>query len=434
MFPSFLRKILPTVLFFAPLAGVSAQQATQQFPTGLSYPTYYDQRRTLFAGLGVESTDIVMLGDALMDRGMWSESFGNPYIRNRGIDDDNLSGLAYRLDDVIKGRPAKIFIHIGKRDLNAGMSPSLAASYLGAIVERIHQRSRRTQVYVIGLYPDKNTPEALAEKYVQFNSLVEQTVPDITFVDISIVMTGPDGRLRADFSYGNSALNGRGYAAVVQALSPYLTKNVLRTGGIREDYPLRGFVRDRNSIIEYLPGSVDDILMIGNSITNGGEWAELFRDKNVKNRGISSDVSDGVLARLPQMLAVPPRKIFLMIGVNDMGNAPGKTPEQTVENVLKVVAEIRRLSPKTKLYVESLLPVNPTFPTFRSHTVLGDQIRYVNRALREAAARNGYTFIDLHRNMTDRDGHLDARYTNDGLHLTWEGYRKWRDILSAYMD
>src|SRR5699024_2725729 len=149
-----------------------------------------------------------------------------------------------------------------------------------------HQRSRRTQVYVIGLYPDKNTPEALAEKYVQFNSLVEQTVPDITFVDISIVMTGPDGRLRADFSYGNSALNGRGYAAVVQALSPYLTKNVLRTGGIREDYPLRGFVRDRNSIIEYLPGSVDDILMIGNSITNGGEWAELFRDKNVKNRGI----------------------------------------------------------------------------------------------------------------------------------------------------
>ena len=104
-----LRRIFQAFLLSAVLAApfftVQAQSSTQHNPNGLSYFTYWDQRRTLFAGLGLGTTDIVMLGDDFMDRGMWAESYGNPYIKNRGIDADNLAGLAYRLDDIIKYRP-----------------------------------------------------------------------------------------------------------------------------------------------------------------------------------------------------------------------------------------------------------------------------------------------------------------------------------------
>lgn len=34
---------------------------------------------------------------------------------------------------------------------------------------------------------------------------------------------------------------------------------------------------------------------LGNSITNGCEWAELFQNKNVKNRGISGDICMGYM-------------------------------------------------------------------------------------------------------------------------------------------
>lgn len=422
------------IAFFAAPLTVFAQKSTQNYPTGLTFATYYDQKRTMYAGLGTESTDIVMLGGDFMDRGMWGESFGDPRIRNRGVDGDNLMGVAYRLDDVLKGKPAKIFLCIGKRDLSAGMSPSLAASYLKDIVERIGKASPRTKVYVVGILPDCKTDDALREKYRQYNTLVKDNTPGITYIDLWEKMA-PGGVLNEDFYYGSSLLlNGKGYKAAVEALQPYLSKSVLDTAGIREDYPLRGYVRERNSMIEYLPATTDDILMIGNSITQGGEWAELFRNKNVKNRGINSDVSDGVLARLPRMLREQPRKVFLMVGINDLGNPPQKTKEYALENVLKVVDEVHRLAPKTKVYVQSVLPVNPVFPTFRSHTGFTEEVKYINKGLREAAASHHYTFIDLHRNFTDADGHLDALYTNDGLHLTWEGYRLWRDILFPYLN
>lgn len=172
------------IAFFAAPFTVFAQKSTQNYPTGLTFATYYDQKRTMYAGLGTESTDIVMLGGDFMDRGMWGESFGDPRIRNRGVDGDNLMGVAYRLDDVLKGKPAKIFLCIGKRDLSAGMSPSLAASYLKDIMERIGKASPRTKVYVVGILPDCKTDNALRNKYKEYNILVKANTPGITYIDL----------------------------------------------------------------------------------------------------------------------------------------------------------------------------------------------------------------------------------------------------------
>ena len=44
------------------------------------------------------------------------------------------------------------------------------------------------------------------------------------------------------------------------------------------------------SLYELLPVGPDDIVFLGNSITDGGEFAELFADNRIKNRGISADV------------------------------------------------------------------------------------------------------------------------------------------------
>ena len=50
----------------------------------------------------------------------------------------------------------------------------------------------------------------------------------------------------------------------------------------------------RATLFEKLSVTPDDILFVGNSITDGAEWFELFRNPKVKNRGISGDTTYGV--------------------------------------------------------------------------------------------------------------------------------------------
>ena len=57
----------------------------------------------------------------------------------------------------------------------------------------------------------------------------------------------------------------------------------------------------KQTLFESLPTSPEDIVMLGNSITDGGEWAEILDNVHVKNRGISGDTTDGVLqTSIPQ--------------------------------------------------------------------------------------------------------------------------------------
>jgi hypothetical protein len=83
--------------------------------------------------------------------------------------------------------------------------------------------------------------------------------------------------------------------------------------------------------------------------------------------------------------------------------------------------------------VQSILPVNDAFKKFAGHTGKAAQIIYVNEQLKEQAASKQYIFIDLHTSFCDAEGKLDARYTNDGLHLLGEGYLLWKHIVYPYL-
>ena len=73
----------------------------------------------------------------------------------------------------------------------------------------------------------------------------------------------------------------------------------------------------KRSLFEQLPIRGNDIVFLGNSITDGCEWAELFNNRHIKNRGISADRSGWLLDRLDPIVNGHPKKLFLMIGTND---------------------------------------------------------------------------------------------------------------------
>ena len=79
------------------------------------------------------------------------------------------------------------------------------------------------------------------------------------------------------------------------------------------------------------PIGENKIVFIGNSITYSmRHWDKKFNVKNIVNRGISGDYSDGILERLDEIIYYKPLAVFLLIGLNDFFDdnttRPGRTP------------------------------------------------------------------------------------------------------------
>ena len=192
------------------------------------------------------------------------------------------------------------------------------------------------------------------------------------------------------------------------------------------------FYYQRATLFEVLPTSKSDIIFLGNSITNGGEWAELLRNPHAKNRGISGDTTQGVLDRLSTITKGKPSKIFLLIGTNDLSR--GKSVDEVAKNVAKIVERVKRESPKTKLYVQSVFPVNPKFNKFLGHMNRQKDIAALNAKRKAVAARHGVTYIDVYKSLViPSTDVMNPEYTNDGLHLLGKGYQKWVDVLKPYL-
>ncbi|MBE0677356.1 MAG: sialate O-acetylesterase [Bacteroidales bacterium] len=182
---------------------------------------------------------------------------------------------------------------------------------------------------------------------------------------------------------------------------------------------------------DHLPDTRNEIVFLGNSITDGAEWYELLGNKRIRNRGISADVTEGVLLRLDAITKLKPAKIFIMIGVNDLSR--NMTVSEITANYRTILERIRTESPKTKVYIESVLPVNPATGMALNHTNKTDLIIELNSRLKELASEFGHTYIDLFSLMADADNHLPRKYSIDGLHLTYAAYSAWAGAIKPYV-
>jgi lysophospholipase L1-like esterase len=179
------------------------------------------------------------------------------------------------------------------------------------------------------------------------------------------------------------------------------------------------------------PNSKNDIIFLGNSITAGIDWHELLQKSNCLNRGISGDVTFGVLERLDEVTEGKPAKVFILIGINDISrNFPD---EVILNNYRRIIRRIKAESPNTKIYFQTLMPVNNEFTQFKNHYNKDEHILAVNEGLKKIGAEENITIIDLYPHFLDAGKKLDKRYTLDGLHLNAEGYEVWAGVLKKYL-
>ena len=175
-----------------------------------------------------------------------------------------------------------------------------------------------------------------------------------------------------------------------------------------------------------------DIVMLGNSLTEfAGDWNKLVGGRHIRNRGIAGDDVAGISHRLGQILPGRPRAIFLMVGINDISH--DLTARQVGDLCNALIDRIRRESPRTKLYVQSLLPINESNERWKTLEGKTNVVPVVNAIIRRHCERHGITFINLFPKFI-RHGTNEMRLslTSDGLHLTPEGYKVWAFMLRRY--
>jgi lysophospholipase L1-like esterase len=190
---------------------------------------------------------------------------------------------------------------------------------------------------------------------------------------------------------------------------------------------MRDHYQARVTLFQQQPIVKGRIVFLGNSITEMGKWSELLGDTTVINRGIGGDITYGVLNRLKDVTDRAPSKLFLLIGINDISK---DIPDVVIaDNIMKIIERVKKESPSTKIYVHSLLPLNPQYPGFPQHYDKQDHVLNLNTLLKEIATKTNVKFIDIFPLFLDSNKLLDKKYTMDGLHLNEEGYKRWVNYL-----
>lgn len=188
-----------------------------------------------------------------------------------------------------------------------------------------------------------------------------------------------------------------------------------------------GYWKHKVDQFRTLPNPKGEICFLGDSITDGGNWTELIGDLRVTNRGISSDTCWGIIQRLDEVTEGKPAKIFLMIGTNDLDR--NKTIPEVRDKIGEIIDTVKRDSPSTTIYLQSILPViDKTWGSRNNKT-----IDAMNVELVKLAAAKKVVYVDLNSHFKDDTGALRHDLTEEGLHLNGRAYYLWYSLIRKYL-
>ena len=182
-----------------------------------------------------------------------------------------------------------------------------------------------------------------------------------------------------------------------------------------------------------------NVVMLGDSITDFYDLDKYYgSDKLIVNSGINGNKTSDIINNIRnRVYAYNPSKIFLLIGVNDI-LYDDASPEKVISQIDIITQEIKQKLPNTKIYIESIYPVNNKWKTehdnsLKDESEVNETIVKTNKLLKQYCLDNDYKYIDVYSSLTDENNNLDSNYTNDGLHPNDNGYEVITKILKKYM-
>lgn len=191
-----------------------------------------------------------------------------------------------------------------------------------------------------------------------------------------------------------------------------------------EDQPLE-FVKSDKTYF-------DDALIIGDSRTVGiYEYGDLGNITYFASEGLSIyDIWEEALPVKgmgnnylePLLKAMNYKKIYIMLGINELGY----DRTQTVEKYKATLDKIHEISPEAIIYICSNLHVTAA-QSSKDDTFNNKNIDLFNTEIQKFADHETFFYLDTNQKFNDASGNLGAEYTSDNVHILAKYYAEWAD-------
>ena len=170
-------------------------------------------------------------------------------------------------------------------------------------------------------------------------------------------------------------------------------------------------------------------LFIGDYHTYGLEFEEFYKPYvNISNDDYTTtDILDDMK---DYIYVYNPTHVFIELGSNDLTDE--NSISELVNNLKKIVRGIQNNRSLATIYVESLYPVNDTMEDFDSDLSV-EYIKKANGEIESMCKSLDVTYIDIYKELS-KDDLLKEDYTDDGVKLNSDGYKKVFKIINRYIE
>jgi len=184
---------------------------------------------------------------------------------------------------------------------------------------------------------------------------------------------------------------------------------------LREDYPTK--LKRILTRSEIFVGGKKNIVMLGNSLTAGGNWVELLDRRDIANKGVGGNITQQFIDRIDDVIGLQPEICFIEGGINDLHR--GISEEVIVENLQKLIDTLQKNNIKPVLTTVSYIT--------KKRMMMNDRVKGLNELIFQLADKNNVTVLDLNEKLSDGDFLKDDYAVPDGLHFNEKTYAVWKD-------
>ena len=165
------------------------------------------------------------------------------------------------------------------------------------------------------------------------------------------------------------------------------------------------------------------VVFMGNSITES--WAVIdssfFKDNGYIDRGISGQISSQMLLRFRQdVIDLKPAVVVILAGINDIAENDGPIALKDILGNIISMAQLAQGN-NIKVIISSVLPAYD-FP-WHHGLKPAEKIIMLNSMIKSYCDENNIFYLDYYSKMVDERKGLDKKYTKDGVHPTYAGYK-----------
>ncbi len=123
-------------------------------------------------------------------------------------------------------------------------------------------------------------------------------------------------------------------------------------------------------------------------------------------------------------------KIYLMLGLNELGTG---TTESWAQTYADVIAQVRQAQPNAAIYLQSILLVSAAQDD-PNGAINNATVRARNEALSRLENKADHIYyLNVNEAVADANGCLDSSLTNDGIHLIGTALSVWEDYLKQHV-